>query len=237
MRDTLKTKDYWNKIIEIKKHDIEFSQNIITKVINEKGSEFHGVKVAYIRQRSNYMMMMRALYTSGASLDEIIALYPAAVDTFTNSWSQDAGYVEMLWIISVGIMLDIDNDVLMRLGDLIKRENYSDCLFDFLINSVDSRWDINHFNFNADIPYAALKEVIQSHEKVVSQTLLKEYLETEWYIGHDDSSWFNSHKDKESFYCGYWSFESGAIAKIMGLDDSGWENLNYYPYDMVHYTD
>ncbi|WP_373843810.1 PoNe immunity protein domain-containing protein, partial [Bacteroides heparinolyticus] len=36
---------------------------------------------------------------------------------------------------------------------------------------------------------------------------------------------------------GYWSFESGALVKILGLDDSDWQDLSYYPYDMVHYKD
>ncbi|MDR2570707.1 MAG: DUF1911 domain-containing protein, partial [Oscillospiraceae bacterium] len=40
---------------------------------------------------------------------------------------------------------------------------------------------------------------------------------------------------KNSFYSGYWSYESGAVAKILRLDDTGWEDMKYYPYDMVHY--
>jgi hypothetical protein len=64
-----------------------------------------------------------------------------------------------------------------------------------------------------------------------------DYLKNKWYHGHRDTAWYNRHKRKNSTYDGYWSFESGAIAKIMGLDDSGWEDLKYYPYDMVHYKD
>jgi hypothetical protein len=38
-----------------------------------------------------------------------------------------------------------------------------------------------------------------------------------------------------TIYCGYWSFESGAIARILQLDDSTLANTPYYPYDMAHY--
>ncbi len=31
--------------------------------------------------------------------------------------------------------------------------------------------------------------------------------------------------------------ESGAIAKILKLDDSSLKNTLYYPYDMVHYQE
>ena len=40
---------------------------------------------------------------------------------------------------------------------------------------------------------------------------------------------------KEKLYYGYWSFEAGAIAKILNLDDSNLKNVPYYPYDLVHY--
>ncbi|MDD7379168.1 MAG: DUF1911 domain-containing protein [Lachnospiraceae bacterium] len=36
-------------------------------------------------------------------------------------------------------------------------------------------------------------------------------------------------------YYGYWSFEAGAIAKILNLDDSSLKDVPYYPYDLVHY--
>ena len=36
---------------------------------------------------------------------------------------------------------------------------------------------------------------------------------------------------------GYWSFESGALVKVLGLDDSSLKGLPYYPYDMVHWND
>ena len=40
---------------------------------------------------------------------------------------------------------------------------------------------------------------------------------------------------KEKLYYGYWSFEAGAIAKILNLDDSNLKDVPYYPYDLVHY--
>ena len=30
------------------------------------------------------------------------------------------------------------------------------------------------------------------------------------------------------------SFESGAMVKVLGLDDSEWKDVPYYPYDLVH---
>ena len=36
-------------------------------------------------------------------------------------------------------------------------------------------------------------------------------------------------------YCGYWSFEAGAIVKLLGIDDTILKDMKYYPYDLVHY--
>ena len=49
--------------------------------------------------------------------------------------------------------------------------------------------------------------------------------------GHDD------HKSKWNIHTGYWSFESGALVKILGLDDSTLKDQPYYPYDMVHWKE
>jgi hypothetical protein len=48
-------------------------------------------------------------------------------------------------------------------------------------------------------------------------------------------AWYDSHKSSKNDYYGYWSFEAGAIAKILNLDDSSLKDVAYYPYDLVHY--
>ncbi|MFJ1118057.1 PoNe immunity protein domain-containing protein, partial [Bacillus thuringiensis] len=52
--------------------------------------------------------------------------------------------------------------------------------------------------------------------------------------GHLEEAWYDAHENKHDNYSGYWSFESGAIAKILKLDDSTLKDSSYYPYDMVH---
>ncbi|RKO68268.1 DUF1911 domain-containing protein [Sphingobacterium puteale] len=45
------------------------------------------------------------------------------------------------------------------------------------------------------------------------------------------------HHTKCNIHTGYWSFESGALVKILGLDDGHFKELQYYPYDLVHRKD
>lgn len=65
--------------------------------------------------------------------------------------------------------------------------------------------------------------------------LMEKYLIEEWYAGHKDMGGYDCHKHHEKLYFGYWIFESGAIVKILELDDSILKNVPYYPYDMVHF--
>ena len=36
-------------------------------------------------------------------------------------------------------------------------------------------------------------------------------------------------------YYGYWSNETAAAVKILGIDDSCLKNQQYYPYDLAHF--
>jgi len=67
--------------------------------------------------------------------------------------------------------------------------------------------------------------------------LNEKYIVEQWYVGHSDCGWYNSHLSKQKIYSGYWCFEGGAIAKVLGLDDSRLKNQQYYPYDLVHYKE
>jgi len=40
---------------------------------------------------------------------------------------------------------------------------------------------------------------------------------------------------QEAGYYGFWSFDTAALAKILGLDDSALKDNNHYPYDLAHY--
>ena len=40
---------------------------------------------------------------------------------------------------------------------------------------------------------------------------------------------------KEYGYVGLWSYDTGALAKMLGIGDDALQNDNHYPYDLVHY--
>ena len=84
--------------------------------------------------------------------------------------------------------------------------------------------------WNESIPlkeeFILLDEVINAEAK---EDKLCDYLNG-WYKNHYGYSWYNSHLGNEDTYCGYWSFESAAIAVILRLDENKLKNSEYYPY-------
>ena len=95
-------------------------------------------------------------------------------------------------------------------------------------------------NFKYNLPVRRTLEVIYENYDGDRTTpewkALEKYLKKEWYRGHSDLSWHDDHKYGIN-HDGYWCFESGALVKVLGLDDSSLKGLPYYPYDMVHWND
>ena len=115
----------------------------------------------------------------------------------------------------------------------VQDDNPNDFLVDFLIKSRVENWK-QHTDFKYPVPYKNLLDIVVAAK---NETLfkLRLYLQKQWYKGHLDTGWYDAHKAKWNIHTGYWSFESGALAKILGLDDSSLKDQQFYPYDMVHW--
>lgn len=181
--------------------------------------------------RNAYQILI-SKYSAGYPVLELIPDYLQGVQFMKKGWNTDAGYVTMLWYLSIGVMLECHKE-LQQLSILLKEHSVKDKLFSFLVNNTQ---DYASEKLLWTTPYAGLIEVIElaktNKEKAVER--LQKYLKKEWYKGHSDCGWYNDHKSKWGVHFGYWSFESGALVKILGLDDSSLQGLPYYPYDMVH---
>ena len=181
--------------------------------------------------RNAYQILI-SKYSAGYPVLELIPDYLQGVQFMKKGWNTDAGYVTMLWYLSIGVMLECHKE-LQQLSILLRELSVKDKLFNFL---VDNTQDYASEKLLWTTPYAGLIEVIEfaktNKEKAVER--LQKYLKKEWYKGHSDCGWYNDHKSKWGVHFGYWSFESGALVKILGLDDSSLQGLPYYPYDMVH---
>jgi hypothetical protein len=148
-------------------------------------------------------------------------------------------YDEMLWMLSLGYLLDVSDEDFKKLVEVIDRDGVKDFLFEFIIRAkIKNRQPITEESyqefFGVPQTFEKLRQAIAETNKSKAEKLVKEFITKDWYKNHKDAGWYNSHKSKHDTYFGYWSFETAAVVKIMGLDDSSFIDCQYYPKDLVH---
>ncbi|MCY8232261.1 PoNe immunity protein domain-containing protein [Priestia endophytica] len=237
-RDITRDKEYFVYLIKDEDRRIAKFGTLIHQVIQERGEDDPGAKTAYNYIYGMYFNRLKAMYSAGCSLGEIKSYIPNVLNIMEKSWDIDSGYVEMIWMLSIGIMLEVKREEMDRLTRLVKKSGVKDYLIDFLICSYDDDHKIATSHFKWKEPYGFLEKILNEDNKETAIKLLENYLNKQWYKGHDDMDWYDTHKAEDEYlYSGYWSFESGAIVKILGLSDDVLQGVRYYPYDLVHFND
>lgn len=64
---------------------------------------------------------MIATYTAGYSIEKFKEEYLTFVDSLVPVWHRNSGYDAMLWALSIGILLVIDEEIFDKLVDLVKK--------------------------------------------------------------------------------------------------------------------
>lgn len=239
LRDKIKDENYFKLYLDYENDRIERFTKLVEKVFRERGPNDRGAKNGFYSLKGFYINKLEAIYSLGVAISEMNSPFKKLTEIVNISWNKEGSYVEILRILSIAIMLEIEDEELDKLAELVRRDDLKDYLVDFLIRYRKPDWKQQTETFEFDVPYKSLKEVIEFSEtdKQKSVERLKVYLEKEWYKGHSDAGWYDSHKSKHNIYSGYWCWESGALVKILGLDDSILKDQQYYPYDMVHWKD
>ncbi|AZA98532.1 DUF1911 domain-containing protein [Chryseobacterium joostei] len=235
IRDKIKDSNYFEKYIQ---QTIDRKSKYIGKI-----ESLENPQQGYVNSAVTLDLFTRNIliskYSNGDSIENIAIDYQESLKWFELVYNSRSFYVQLLWMISIGILLDINEEQFNKLVHLIKEDNPDDYLVDFFLSNRIEVKNI-HDSFRFPIPYKALYEVIilaQDNRKNDAILRLKKYLDTEWYKGHSDSGWYDNHKSKHDTYAGYWSFESAALVKILQLDDASLKEQQYYPYDLVHWKD
>jgi len=141
--------------------------------------------------------------------------------------------MKLIKILSLGALLAIDSMKIKQLEEKILAENVNDFLVGFLLKYLDTSWTSSGNNFVFGGIYNDLKIIIDEKNPIKQLQKIEVYLKSKWYKLHKDCSWYDTHNTET--YVGYWSFEAGAVVKILRLDDTELKGLKYYPYDLVHY--
>lgn len=235
MRDTIKNKEYFSEFIKEEEEIIETIQNAMSEREKEAGDNDKGVQNGLLMLETNYKSYLIALYSAGEKIENIRTIFEITVQLAEKIWDDNNSYVDLLWFVSLGVMLNIKEDTLEKLKSMVIKHKISDKLINYLMKSLDSTWEHSE-NYFMKEPYLIWESVLENGKRNEVIPIINNYLLNKWYDAHKDMSWYNTHKNRNGNYFGYWSFESGAIVKILGIDDNNLKNVQYYPYDMVHFN-
>lgn len=225
MRDSLKDIEYFNSFIN---EDLARVNKFLDKL---KNGEVKVERIFPVKSKVHDLKLgiMIARYSRGEELAVLEKEYFKLIDEWEEVWESEY-YNKNLQMISLAVLFEVNKESAKKIKEMLKKTNINDWLFDFLLDSLDEQKTGENKELLFPEAFSTLQEVVFAKNKV---ELLKQYLEKEWY--NEDCGCYEAHKSKENIYYGYWSFEAGAIAKILNLDDSSLKNVPYYPYDLVHY--
>ena len=235
-REDSKNLEYFSSNIQFSSMAIEKFENGIDKLIEEKGEDFTGVRSSYISISMFAFDKVCAQYSRGDSIDDINETILKYICYGIKSWEETSGFEKLYNILSLSVLVGIEEDLLLKIKAKIKGESVHDAIVDKMINYLDSTWVIENESVKYPKRYTLLNDVIEGKDNEEKYALLVKYLH-KWYGLSSDTAWHDSHKSKHDTYNGYWCFEAGAIAKILKIDDSGLKEEKYYPYDLVHYVE
>lgn len=228
--------EYHKEFIEENREEIksleEDEKNGIQRYPNDNKSI---ILENYLSNFIHEMNDIRAMYSLGEDISKMEVYFYNAIDDLEHTGASKVGYIYMLWIISLGILLETDKKNIERLKKIVDKKNMNDAVIDFLLCASDIGYTNMTNRYYKENPYAKTREIIElaQTDKKEASKRLQVYMEKEWFKGHYDYEWKNAHK--EPGYVGYWSFETAAIVKILGLDDTSLKDNNHYPYDLAHY--
>ncbi|MGH0544111.1 PoNi-like cognate immunity protein [Bacillus cereus] len=228
--------EYHKEFIEENREEIksleEDEKNGIQRYPNDNKSI---ILENYLSNFIHEMNDIRAMYSLGEDISTMEAYFYNALDDLEQTGTNNVGYIYMLWMISLGILLETDKKNIERLKKIVDKKNMNDAVIDFLLCASDIGYTNMTNRYYKENPYAKTREMIElaQTDKKEASKRLQTYMEKEWFKGHYDYEWKNAHK--EPGYVGYWSFETAALVKILELDDTSLKDNNHYPYDLAHY--
>lgn len=218
MRDKRKDLSYFNSYIEyqecrIKKKTAKLADN------NGNSMKIEKINQSLLMYKSD---MLYAQFSVGADKNELLLYLDDALQTASQLNTID--YETLLNLLSIAVMLEAKNscmEVIEKHKELVQKDK----LLNALAKYIESGRFVWMGKFLIGELYNILDNLVGEAEK---ESIMKIYLGN-WYTAHKDFAWFDSHKNDKDTYVGYWSFESAALVKIIGMDEIKIKDKEYYP--------
>lgn len=257
MRDKLKDRNYFENKIQ---SDLQERIKLINKFRNnEIAEERKFIVLDHIGR--DLLCSVICKYSAGYPIEDLYPDYYEAVNYMRQSWMEldnraylngkkfghyfGSDYDLMLWMLAIGYLLDVEENEFLKLVEVLDKDGVKDLVYETIIKAkipAREKLEAESYQMIFDIPwiYEKLRQAIHEGvdgilDKDRQRELIEVFIKKDWYPRHEDFSFHDHHKSNLNIYYGYWSFETAAIAKILSVDVSNFEDFKYFPKDMYYF--
>ncbi|MDH5822340.1 DUF1911 domain-containing protein [Luteimonas sp. RD2P54] len=202
---------------------------------------------------------MSLQYSAGASVSLLAEIWPSALEwaeeygrfhaNYHTSDENTSGDVtphvalvsEEYWIVALRLvcfgLLTGHADRMPRVMAFIDYANADLDLYDGLLERLVAQWvpgrpipdkAIRH------LPYRKLFKVFDA-EPADRPALMAKYMD-EWYHASRREPYIDQHGEADTVFYGYWAWEAAATTFVLGIDDSSYRDMQFYPKDLAEYA-
>lgn len=247
-REKLQTyRDYSNVL----NNAIKFIPLLTTSINSPETNLGRKMLAAHSRGEQSLNLIIYS-YSAGAPVNEIAEEFPECLQQWKNfaehnlrfeeSTENDghkvphfdlynAQYWHALLMICFAILLGHSNKLSEIMELLIHENDDQDALLEDLVAPYLLGRPISTI-YTRQLPYRKTRKIFEANPEE-RPALMAQYLK-EWYLASRREPYYDRHKS--ALFPGYWSLEAGAITFILGIDDSGYHNMPFYPKDLVDYA-
>lgn len=225
MRDHLKSERYFKKFIKEDSKRVQWFEEKLA------GGEVQSERIFPVRAQVHDLKLgiLTARYSRGEPLSHLRKDFLELLKEWEEVLEPDY-YNKNLKMIALAVLFQADHDALTKIQTMLSGAGVKDWLYDFLLCSSLGEEMKEETALLFPDSFRLLKEMAYSADRT---ELLEKYL-AGWYS--EDCGCYKAHESRENIYYGYWSFEAGAMARLLLPDDAALRETAYYPYDLVHYA-
>ena len=238
-RETLMTQEYFDEEVKYETETIKDFQNDLLDLHDANPKDVASFLYSIFRKNCELFFLK---YSQGEdiallknNLNDIVdafekySSHPSAEKIKFDDGQED--YETCLWLISISILLNIDNNTFNKLLIFIGNEG-EDELFEALVGRrIEGRKKANKLIYLKEY-HILLDATKGAHNGInIQQFLLS------WYGNMKQCYWYDNHKGKEGGgFFGYWCWEAAAVSVAFNIDDARFRDMKYYPKDMADFA-
>ena len=237
MRDKVKPQEYFDE--RFKKDSQKLKEILQTYHHNIETDEHQAESDIRAFKYQIYTYAFYKFYTGyslGLDMHELLPEVDLIIRNLIDTRKEmDRGYDDMEMIIYLIILFN-RTEFLDEYKELLQKSKMRDFYLDYLVQTVDSTWQISTEKLRCPKETNSVYEVVvlSKENKAEAVQRLKRYLKRQWFMSLTEGVITNRDL-KTGWYRGYWCIAAAALVKALKLDDTELKDCKYYPYDMAHF--